>query len=290
MKNSKQKQERTKRGTLRFINIKILPNNGISDYINLLTLLAKKDYRVKVRMDRFMLFTGLTRELDGKVYKGSLIEYTSLDPDGFIDLNTRENIQNPYEDFNLGANQKRSYFYFIPEAHRIVLLKNSEININSVIKYLEEAVKRLYVEESIKKQEFFIYLIKSDDLIEVLENAYLVTYIKATLSYSNKDNSKGFDKFFDKKINESGANQVNFELKTERGNSLSMEEDSLPKAIVELSKNNGDIEARVVQKAGDPVTKVNTQQYPLEEPVKFTDSSFLSVVYEKVMSIWRNDE
>lgn len=282
-------KEKRNRGTLKFLNLKILPNNGVSDYIDLLKVLPNFDYRVKVRKNQFVAFTKLTTELDGKILIGNLIEYTSLDPEGYIDLETKESVDSPFNK-SIGGNREQAFFYFIPEAHRIVMFKNSKININSVHKYFDTAVNLYFKEKGVTDKEFFIYLIKSDDLIEALEQAYLVTYLKAKLTYTNKDNTKGFTEIFTSSVENSGANAVNVELKTDRGNSLSMEKDSLPRTLTELSKENGEIEARVIEYEGGKIKKINTEEYPLEEQIEYTKNNIFQVIYEKVMSRWRSDD
>lgn len=286
----KKRAAEVKRGTLLFLNVKLLPNNGYQDYIVFFQQLQKMDYAVNVRADRYIALFDLESLFDGRVWRGRLVEYTSLDPNGFIDLETKESINKPYEDENIGANQKKGYFYFIPEAHRLAILKNSEININTVKKYIDEAGSRLFLEQQVYSIQVYTYIEKTKDILEVLRSAYSVTYLKAKLTYTNKDHTSGFEKLFDEKLRESGATEVEMELKTEKKESLSFTDESLATSIVEISQSNGEIEARVIEEEGDKVKRFNTEEYPREKSIKYTLETLSSVIYNEIMSIFRNSD
>lgn len=283
---NKRKAPKILNGTLLFLNVKLLPNNGIGDYITFFQNLLAKDYAVNIRYERDIAMINLDFVGNDRILRGYMVEYTNLDPDGFINLETKESIGKPYNDDNIGANNKRTYFYFIPEAHRLVILKNSDININAIKKYIEDAGNRLFIETN-SRSKVHVHIEKTKDVLEALRSVYSVTYLKAKLSYTNKDHTSGFEALFDQRLRESGATEIEMELKTEKKESLSFSEDSLATSIVEISQGNGEIEARIIEEQGDKPKIFNTEEYPLQKRIKYTLESLTQVIYNEVMSIFR---
>ncbi|WP_165045708.1 DUF4747 family protein [Dysgonomonas sp. ZJ709] len=279
--------DRLKKGTLRFLNIRILPNEGQNDYINLFHKLFEKDYAVLVRREKYIVFNSLLSYLDGRVLQGKLVEYTGLEPNGFLDLLRKERVENPEGFDNLGANHRTTFFYFIPEAHRFAILKNSSISPSAIKKYFEGATRRYLDEENILEQEIFIDIETSKDFIDIIEGAFKVLSIKSEFTYSNRDLSEKFTKIFQNKIESSGANKANVGLQAPRGGNIDVGDDSLGKAIIETAKSNGEVEARIIKMEGSSPEKVYTEDYPKEEKISYTLNSIHNVVYNKIMSLFR---
>lgn len=218
MNKTSKRTERVTLGTLQFLNIKLLPNEGELDYILFFQELLKMNYAIKDRGDKCITLVEFEPCPDFpenergkgyyKVWRGRLVEYTDLDPDGFIDLATKESINKPFEVDMIGANQKRGIFYFVPEAHRLAILKNSEISLQKVKKYIEEAGDRLYSEEHDSATKVYAIIEKTKDTLKALQQVYAVIRLKAKLSYTNKDHTKGFEALFDERLSNSGATEV----------------------------------------------------------------------------------
>nr|WP_297165515.1 DUF4747 family protein [uncultured Dysgonomonas sp.] len=289
--NRKPEHLRMKNATLLFINVKILPVGEKEGYINFFNDLLKKDYAVRTAQDRYIsLFRFAPMEDNSRIYKGLLMEYTSLDPDGYINIGTKESIERPFNDDGVGANGKSSYFYFVPEAHRLAIFMSGGLSINKVKKFIEVAGERLLRENNEPNKELFVYIEKTSSILDVLKNAFAVTSLKAKLSYSNKDHTVDFEKVFDEKLTNSGANEVDIDLKTGKGGVLSFEEDSLPASIVKISESNGEIEARLIEREGGRTEIFNTEEYPRRENIKYNLETLGNIIYSKIMSIWRQDE
>lgn len=297
--SDKKKTERIKNGTLQFLNVKLLPNDGENDYISFFQNLLKMDYAIKDKGDKFLTLVDFGpcpdfRDNDRgnglyKVWRGRIVEYIDLDPNGFIDLETKENINKPFDVDNIGANQKRGYFYFIPEAHRLTLLKNSEISIQKIKKYIEEAGERLFFETNTPNKKVYAIVEKTKDTLAALQRMHAVVRLKAKLSYTNKDHTEGFEALFDDRLNNSGATEVDMDLQANKKESLNFEQDSLAASIVKITESNGDLEARVIENEGDKVKPFNTQEYTRVERIKYKLSEFPNVIYNRVMNIFRPD-
>lgn len=286
----KNKKERNRRGTLQFLSVKLLPVGNEKDYIEFFENLLEKDFAVRVGPERFVsFFNFLPLDSEKRIYAGRVVEYLSLDPDGYINVNDKKKITEPFESDGVGANSKETYFYFVPEAHRLAVFKNSKISLKKMQKFIQEAGDRLLTELN-DTRELFVDIQKSQNMVEMLQNAYAVTTLKAKLSYSNKDLSKDFEKVFDNKLSDSGANQINLDLKTSKDGVLSFSKNSLPLSIVNIAKDNGTLEARMIEHEGDKPKKFNTEEHPREEILHFKDSTIGSTIYNTIMSIWRRKD
>lgn len=292
------KTERIKVGTLQFLNIKLLPNNGELDYVSFFKNLLKMDYAIKDRGHRCITLVEFQPCPDFpdndrkngryKVWRGRLVEYTDLDPNGFINIETKESINKPFEEDNIGANQKRGFFYFVPEAHRLAILKNSEISIQKIKKYIEEAGERLYTERSNSNTKVYAIIEKSKDTLKALQQVYAVIRLKAKLSYTNKDHTEGFEALFDDRLTNSGATEIDLNLIADKKRPLSLAADSLAASIVNISESNGDLEARIIENEGAKPKPFNTQEYTRVEQVKYRPSELPNIIYGKIVGIFRN--
>ena len=232
------------------INIKAYNNQVKEHYLQAIDLLSQEDPLVRLRGNRHISIEGIDYVGDRKnpkIIMLRLCAYDVMDPDAFYDLRKKEQVLldlNP----DIVSNKKSGTLYFVPDVHRFMILKSSEVPYRQIIKYFEG--------------EFRVDVEVSHEVIETIEKSYMIDSLEAKLSYSNHDSYSDFVSLFDGKANEAGSESITIKLKSGINKGLRVVKDGLVQAILHIVKSNGSASAKIRKNEGDPFITVKTDDYP----------------------------
>lgn len=288
LKESRRKERRQ----FIFLNVKLLHNQSADNYVGLFMKLLEADYVVDTSNNRQVELLDFVKSQTKGVYVGKIATYMRSSNVKWFDNETKQRAIGPQISENLRPNLKEDYFYLVPERHRIAIPSSSEVSINSLKQYLDIACFRLIGPEQVSTS------IEIDpSYIKDIKTAVEVSRIEVTWSYTNKDYEEGLAKVLDDSAKNGNAARITTIITSAPGESLSIEDESLPGALLNLAQSNstGEAEATVknpeYNKKGKRIKEnrknISTSNYPLKEVIAFSAGLLTGAIYDFVMSKFR---
>lgn len=282
-KSEKEKRARDTSAILQFLNIKLLPVEGDYRYESLVNDLAVSKLNVKLRGVIYLTMTDAIK-LDKDLYQINFLQFTDLDPDGFVNKATKEDTTNPF-DYEAGGNKKRIAAYVSINLHRVIIIKGS-ISINSIKKYFDESVPNLLLSKGLTDLTFDSVIEKSRNMLNALREMYSVTKLEVNFTYSNKGHYSDMKKMLDDGLTNSGSKSADIKLVGSKKSPLNLKDDSLPTALIEICESNGDVRASVIEHEGEKQKPFNTEEYVKEEPIKYNNHNFVAMIISVVTRLF----
>lgn len=283
---------RKERRQFKFLNVKLLHNQSADNYVGLFMKLLEADYVVDTSNNRQVELLDFVKSQTKGVYVGKIATYMRSSNVKWFDNETKQRTIGPQISENLRPNLKEDFFYLVPERHRIAIPSSSEVSINSLKQYIDMACYRLMGPEQVSTS------IEIDpSYIKDIKSAIEVSRIEVTWSYTNKDYEEGLAKVLDDSAKNGNAARITTIITSAPGESLSIEDESLPGALLNLAQSNstGEAEATVknpeYNKKGKRIKEnrknISTSNYPLKEVVAFSAGFLTAAIYDFVMSKFR---
>ncbi len=264
---------------IQFINIKLRPKESQlpERYIELLDFIFQRKISVNTYSDKYtriQSFYGKGTE----IAHGELVNFTVLNPElPAYDTQNNELCMIAY-DTKIGPNAKTCAYYFVPEFHKFIVLTNSKISINQIIKFLENSLNEvLNVDEEVD-----ITVEKSSESIERIINSE-AQYLKVSLSYSNNDNNDDWAAALDGEYRDNGVKKIEAIYKADKNNLFDISKTRSIKGNVILSQSNGYAEANIMEE--NKIVHINTNDHPRVEKITFINDITRSIL-EKVKEIF----
>lgn len=274
-------------GKMNVLNIKSRREQTSKKYVELLENLLKNDPLVHLQGNKHISMESLYKsevlEKDGtpKVMYGQLSTYDILDPESFYNRREKEMVEISL-DPDIVANLKHEEFYFVPYAHRLVFKSSGKITLNQFEKFFSKAFDIVEGEGAID-----VIVVKDRDVISRILSAKEIYTLCASITFSNKDFSKGFIQVFDEKTKEADIHKMDINMVAPQDESLNVEKDGLVEAVVKISESNGSVKAKVRESEGKKRIEIDTKDYPMKIEIRNRKSAFLGEVYSQIMSIFR---
>ena len=288
LKESRRKERRQ----FKFLNVKLLHNKSADNYVGLFIKLLEADYVVDTSNNRQVELLDFVKSQTKGVYVGKIATYMRSSNVKWFDNETKQRTIGPQISDNLRPNLKEDFFYLVPERHRIAIPSSSEVSINSLKQYIDMACYRLMGPEQVSTS------IEIDpSYIKDIKSAIEVSRVEVTWSYTNKDYEEGLAKVLDDSAKYGNAARITTIITSAPGESLSIEDESLPGALLNLAQSNstGEAEATVknpeYNKKGKRIKEnrknISTSNYPLKEVIVFSAGFLTAAIYDFVMSKFR---
>lgn len=283
---------RKERRQFKFLNVKLLHNQSADNYVGLFMKLLEADYVVDTSNNRQVELLDFVKSQTKGVYVGKIATYMRSSNVKWFDNETKQRTIGPQISDNLRPNLKEDFFYLVPERHRIAIPSSSEVSINSLKQYIDMACYRLMGPEQVSTS------IEIDpSYIKDIKSAIEVSRVEVTWSYTNKDYEEGLAKVLDDSAKYGNAARITTIITSAPGESLSIEDESLPGALLNLAQSNstGEAEATVknpeYNKKGKRIKEnrknISTSNYPLKEVIVFSAGFLTAAIYDFVMSKFR---
>ena len=283
---------RKERKQFKFLNVKLLHNQSADNYVGLFIKLLEADYVVDTSNNRQVELLDFVKSQTKGVYVGKIATYMRSSNVKWFDNETKQRTIGPQISDNLRPNLKEDFFYLVPERHRIAIPSSSEVSINSLKQYIDMACYRLMGPEQVSTS------IEIDpSYIKDIKSAIEVSRVEVTWSYTNKDYEEGLAKVLDDSAKYGNAARITTIITSAPGESLSIEDESLPGSLLNLAQSNstGEAEATVknpeYNKKGKRIKEnrknISTSNYPLKEVIVFSAGFLTAAIYDFVMSKFR---
>lgn len=208
-----------------------------------------------------------------------LLSYTIIDPEAFYNKRSREDVTMDDWNEDIVANKKETDLYFIPSVHTLAVKCNSDIKLKNIVFYLSEALNR------IEPDTFDVDVIIERDILERILNAHAVTHVYANISYSNPGHTRGFEAAFDRKLREMGASRIEFTATGSKEHPLNSEDDGMLQSLVNLSEENGYVQATIQPTENAKLEKIDSSEHPRKLVVPQTVNDVCSTIYNTMKGI-----
>ena len=208
-----------------------------------------------------------------------LLSYTIIDPEAFYNKRSRENVTMDNWNEDIVANKKETDLYFIPSVHTLVVRCNSDISLKNIVYYLSEALNH------VEPETFDVDIIIERDILDRILNAHAVTHLYANISYSNPGHTRGFEAVFDRKLREMGASRIEFTATGSKDHPLNSEYDGMLQSVVNLSEQNGYVQATIQSTENAKFEKIDSSEHPRKLVVPQIVNDICSTIYNTIRSI-----
>lgn len=202
-----------------------------------------------------------------------LLSYTIIDPEAFYNKRSRENVTMDNWNEDIVANKKETDLYFIPSVHTLVVRCNSDISLKNIVYYLSEALNQ------VEPETFDVDIIIERDILDRILNAHAVTHLYANISYSNPGHTRGFEAAFDRKLREMGASRIEFTATGSKDHPLNSEYDGMLQSVVNLSEQNGYVQATIQSTENAKFEKIDSSEHPRKLVVPQIVNDICSTIY-----------
>lgn len=273
------------------VNIKSRGIQTPETYVEAFEKLQKEDPLIHLRANRFLSIKSMFKSefFESEGYVRSILvklsAYDILDHDRFYNKRKKESVSLQL-DPDIVANEIETSLIFVPRVHRFAIRTNSEISLNYVQKYFQEAFDKV-----MGKGSFDVTIVKDKDVVQRIISSYQIYSIKADLTFSNNDRSiSGFQKVFDHKIREMNPTRFQMNIQGTSRQPLQAVPDGLIQAAANLSESNGYINARVREYEGSRISHINTNDYPLNMSVTNAGDDLNTATYNELINRFDNNE
>lgn len=271
------------------INIKAHSNQTPSHYVNAFENLEILDPLIEMerRANRFVSIRSVsksniqTNERCPQWIVINLVAYTMIDPNAFYNRRSKEDVEMPWND-DVVANKKEAQLIFIPSVHKIAVRKNSGITLNYILQYLRGAL------ESVEPEEFDVDTVKDRDTLERILTAEKLISLSAHISFSNPGRGKMFKRLLDTKLREMNPSSVDIVLQGSEERPLNRENDGLVQAIVNISEENGSVQATIQDGPRIGKERIDTEDHPLVLQVRQIINDVYSTMYNVLRTRFNN--
>lgn len=266
--------------TWHVINIKAHSNQTPSHYVNAFDSIETQDPLIEMekRTNRFVSIRSVSRS-NIRTIEGlpqwiviNLVAYTMIDPNAFYNRRSKEDVEMPWDD-DVVANKKEAQLIFIPSVHKIAVKRNSDITLNYILQYLKGAL------ESVEPEGFDVDTVKDRDTLERILTAEKLISLNAHISFSNPGRGKMFKELLDTKLREMNPSSVDIALQGSEDRPLNRDDDGLVRAIVDISEENGSVQATIQNGSRISRERIDTEDHPLVLQVLQIVNDVCSTIY-----------
>lgn len=280
--------EEIKRGTLLFLNFKLAHNQAPENYIKLFERFASEDPIVHSMGNKYISINTLFKDeiltKDGypQLLYGKIATYDILDRDAFYDRKKKETVSVDIGE-DIVANFKFIDFYFSPGTHRLAFFDNQPVNSKQVEKYFQQASDRILGEGQVN-----VTFETDRDIIERILNANYVESFNAVVSYSNRDETSGFEELLEEKTKADNIARLEITAKSPKNEGMSPKQDGLITSVTKLAKSNGYVVATIREGDKKKRTKIDTTNHPMKEAFESKKTDLINGIYLKIISIFNS--
>lgn len=277
-------KEKKHKSNFKFINFILFPQERQKpeEYVQLLSTIFGKKIKIRTYGNRQTFITEFKQI--GHNYSGIISSAIFVDPNSKVIDKNSYNIKTASIDPNDGIELKQWTFYFFPKYHRLAIISNCSFS--QVIKFFHDAFLQILTLED----SFTVNVETDRGVIDKIIEAKGLTKLIINLSYSNNDNYDDWMNAIDTDIKDSGANHAQFVFKSPKGKMIDLIKTKLIKAILMLSKSNGNAKA-TIKKAKGKAEIIDTNNHPKIARITYTDNPIAQLEEEtKLISENKDDE
>lgn len=282
--------------TMQVLNIVLLHDQKPESYVDLFQRLVQEDYVIRLRGENFIELLSFKKLASWNMYEGVIVTYTGIRKNAWFNQRSKE-IETHESDEDLFANTKKATFYFVPERHKLCLLSGSEITIQNIKKFVDEASLRLLGANKIHSN----YITSKDEIADAYKDLN-INRVRLTINYSNKDYTEGFEEAFDNLAKDDNVALINMDIVSAEDENLNMNRggmvDSLLNLATTLGNGSADITGYQVippkrkgKKSKRKNLRIRTSDYIEKFRIGFNTLQGLpTAVYNEIVTRFKSDE
>lgn len=278
---------KTEKFYIHIFNIKLYSSTrkGKDAYIELFNeLYQKKITKPTGHSNNGILRTQFSTANSDVIY-GKISRFTLIDIEGEW-LNMEKMEKDSYElPKHLFPNLKETDYYFIPEAHRLAVKRDSSVSLNTVTNFLNNALK-----EVVRQGEAFeVNIEQSISAFEEIFNAKRVASLEIDISYSNADFNEAATEYMDNELKSSNTQKVKMTFRPDQHNSIQVENSQIISGALGLAKSNGSAVA-VIYDDNNKRKTVETKSFPRLERMEAKADEIKSTIFDFITQTFRRGE
>lgn len=212
----------------------------------------------------------------------NLVAYTMIDTNAFYNRRSKEDVQMAWNE-DVVANKKEAQLIFVPAVHKVVVKRNSKISLNYLLQYLFGAL------EFVEPDTFDVDTVKDRDTLDRIMTAEKLLSLTAHVSFSNPGRGDGFIALLDAKTRESNTSSLDITLQGSENNPLQQAEDGLVNALVNMSEENGSIQAVIQNGSAISREVIDSKYHPMIFQVPQIIGDIVSTMYNAVVARFNNE-
>lgn len=275
--------------TWHVINIKARTNQTPMHYVSAFRAIDSQDPLIAMERvhERYVSVRSM-RECSITSASGSphwielnVVAYTMIDANAFYNRRSKEDVQMAWDD-DVVANKKEAQLIFIPDVHKVVVKRNSDISLNYLLQYMTGAL------EYIEPDTFDVDTVKDRDTLDRIMTAEKLLSLTAHVSFSNPGRGDDFRALLDAKTRESNASSVEISMQGTEENPLQRDPDGLVSALVDISEENGSVKAVVQNGSAIGREVIDSKEHPLVFQVPQIIGDIASTLYNAIMVRFNN--
>ena len=132
---------------------------------------------------------------------------------------------------------------------------------------------------------FDVDIIVERDILERIIQAHAITHLYANISYSNPGHTNGFEAVFDSKLRELRASRIEFTATGSKEPPLNSREDGMLQSIVNLSEQNGYVQATIQSTENARFEKIDSSEHPRKVVIPQIINNVCTTLYNTIRNI-----
>ncbi|AYL97359.1 DUF4747 family protein [Mucilaginibacter celer] len=218
-----------------------------------------------------------------KYLYGKIAQFTYFENKSWFDIDKLDvDVQFQLRD-GLFPDAVETDFVFDPDNHKFSFITKSSIAISPY-------PLRLFWEEAliaVKDDDEFIHVdvITGLDFKEKLTNSRSVRRLEIDLNYSNSGIGTLSKKIIDEDLKKTNAKNATIIMVAKKDEGLDIANSSIIKGALELSEEDGEAKAKIIDSSGNLVD-ISTKQFPKKEFFYSNAIHLVDNLFEKIRNIW----
>jgi hypothetical protein len=273
------------------INIKLRKSNNNRDatrqeYIELINkVYTRKVHKPSSNGKHCIIRYLLEKKENGNILYlyGKIAQFTFFENKSWFDIDTLDvDLQFKLRD-GLFPDAVETDFVFDPDKHKFSFITKSSVSISPypLRLFWEEALN------SVKNEDEFIHVdvVTSQDFTEKLSTARVIRRLEIDLNYSNSGIGSLTKEIIDIDLKKTNAKNATIVMVAKKNESLNIEESKIIKGALELSEEDGEAKAKIVDESGNLV-EISTRQFPKKNFFNSNEIHFFDNFFEKIRGLW----
>lgn len=265
------------------LNVKLLSHlrKGSEAYIDIFDKIFSQKIHRKIASDKRGIIRKQTKITDGEniVLYGVMSRFTVIDG-AWFDLSTGDPMT--YElPKGLFPNLQETEYVFVPDAHRLAIIKSPNFSLSFATKFLQEAIKAVIEPE----EDCQVIAEKSSDIFDRILKAESLRRLEISITYTNADITSGAVKWVDRELRKGHVNTMKMIITPDQNGDISLDS-KLIKGALGLAKSNGSVKAGIVE--NDKRVKIDTDDHPELVKIQYpATSNKYDYIFQSIMQKFR---
>lgn len=263
---------KTKKLEFFILNSKVIPvvNYPEENYSRLLNNWFSKGFKIQTKGDNrhYYSIRELSKDKIENIYYGIITKYVSLNDIKFYDTNTGNLLEHPIPD-NVEGRVNDYEFLFFPEYHRFAFIRIGKLNeeierTGAPLQKFREIVKIAFDNGLVPPRKTIVEIVQEDFIFEkIFENDLLSLEVR--VSYTNDETNLEAKKLMHDLLEDGRIGNFFARLKPDNSGVINTEAD-LPKGLLDLAKENGEVKAKIVE--DDKELTIKSKDFPKTVPIQ----------------------